>query len=232
MHNSFQWLNPDGSNTPCTIVFRPDTGVLRFPDTGGASILAQDGGLGNRMTLAARIMSRGFFAKNVGPGHQINMLRADLDAISVGHPKCGHYRGHGGILGDIESNEQAAAMLESWDPTPGPGCHHIPLESVSRRIPDNVWFDMEITSLHSAVGKRYYSMELTQPGCFPLIQTGDVLDDNGAIDMFSQVLGLACIFAPMDPSDPGEFIMNRPAVSWAKDTTPRANTCGLSWGRT
>lgn len=192
--------------------------ALRLPSTCAGSL-----GPG-RMTFTTRVAVDYAFGKdrpeqgtNEDPMHIIAQMRATPLGWDTGY-----YRGHGGILGPVFGGTPRA-RLETWGPhynPKGAGGNFIPPHSESGWVRGATLYDWRITSLCTEESFKYFGYSIGEPNQVPLLQTGDVADDNEAVDMTSSAFFLGVHFK-VKPGQPAGIVrLTNGWITHTPDCTP------------
>jgi hypothetical protein len=166
------------------------------------------GHVANALSVDLDFFSQGYYENKPG-GHWGLMLRANTEASTMG----GEYQGHGPIFWSLNRKgvppQQAeieharsiemplhgpVAQLEEWGVPPG--CRFLYPASVSPTLEDHVQYKLHAASVQDITGNRFVGYSLYRYTGAPkhawdmLYVTGDVLSNNGSIDMLSQRFAL------------------------------------------
>jgi hypothetical protein len=150
-----------------------------------------------------------YFAANPGGGHLVVMLRANIDALTLGNPIYGQYRGVGVIFGNVfqtATNEappwRPHSVVQTWGiGVTSPTARFLFPESGSRPLQDNVSYQVAIESTLGIDGNRYIGFSIYQLNVgkesYDLVwNTGWILDNNPGVNMQLTNLAMADASTP------------------------------------
>jgi hypothetical protein len=221
------------------IDFRPGAPAsFQFAETGAAGRQNQP----SRLSIDFDVVFEGFFQCQLD-GHMGVMLRASLDGIANGR-----YRGHGAIFGNVGPNSllgfffnaelpgyKPLGLIETW------GVGYVPANfrslmprSASPQLQDWTRYKISVQSTHTIlnyVRYRIHRLNIAKGQYELVFDTGDVLDNNWAVDMGQQSVVFFDASLPGTAACPYTVRIINPLATWSGAEVELPDLTSLPWGR-